>query len=133
MKSFNSSALYNALMSDPDSFVRVDAGTYALAEWGHNRVATYPDITSSILKSHRKSLPSETIFSKVNEVRPIKPVTLTMLLDLHPRFYRSLEKTYGLKSGFQSVRNKLYEHLNGLLRIAILTSVLSRPSSGAMM
>jgi hypothetical protein len=96
-ESFNSSALYNALMSDPDSFVRVDAGTYALAEWGHDRVATYPDIIASILKLHNKSLPSDTIFSKVSEVRPIKQVTLTMLLDLHPRFYRSMEKTYGLR------------------------------------
>ena len=96
-ESFNSSALYNALMSDPDSFVRVDAGTYALAEWGYSRAATYPDIIASILKLHSKSLPSETIFSKVNEIRPIKQVTLTMLLDLHPRFYRSMEKTYGLR------------------------------------
>lgn len=95
--SFNSTALYNALMSDPDLFVRVDAGTYALAEWGFNRVDTYPDIIASILKSHKKALPGEKIFFKVDEIRPIKRVTLTMLLDLHPRFYKSLEQTYGLR------------------------------------
>jgi hypothetical protein len=95
--SFNSTALYNALMSDSDLFVRVDAGTYALAKWGFNRVDTYPDIIASILKLQKKALPSEAVFFKVKEIRPIKQATLTMLLDLHPRFYKSLEKTYGLR------------------------------------
>jgi hypothetical protein len=95
--SFNSTALYNTLMSDPKLFVRVNPGTYALAEWGLNPVDTYPDIIASILKSQKKPLPGQTIFFKVNEIRQIKQATLTMLLDLHPRFYRSLEKTYGLR------------------------------------
>lgn len=95
--SFNSTALYNTLMSDPDLFVRVNPGTYALADWGLNPVDTYPDIIASILKSQKKPLPGQIIYFKVNELRQVKQATLTMLLDLHPRFYRSLEKTYGLR------------------------------------
>lgn len=95
--SFNATALYNALMSYPKLFVRVGAGTYALADWGLTQVDTYPDIIASIMKSSKKPLPFETIYHRVNQIRLVKRATLTMLLDLHPRFYKSLEKTYGLR------------------------------------
>lgn len=95
--SFNSAALYNALSSHPDVFVRIDAGTYALAEWGFSQVDYYPDIIASILKSSKKPLSADAIYHRVNEIRPVKQSTLIMLLDMHPRFYRSLEKTYGLR------------------------------------
>jgi transcriptional regulator len=95
--SFNSTALYNALMNYPELFVRVDAGTYALVEWGFSQVDYYPDIIASILKSSNKPLSADAIYHKVNEIRQVKRTTLIMLLDLHPRFYRSLEKTYGLR------------------------------------
>ncbi|MBV6393022.1 MAG: hypothetical protein KPEEDBHJ_02252 [Anaerolineales bacterium] len=95
--SFNSAALYNALSGHPDVFVRVDAGTYALTEWGFNQVDTYPDIIASILKSSKKPLSADAIYHRVNEIRPVKQSTLIMSLDMHPRFYRSLEKTYGLR------------------------------------
>jgi DNA-directed RNA polymerase delta subunit len=94
---FNSTALYNALMNHPNLFVRVDSGTYALAEWGFSQIDTYPDIIASILKSSKKPLSADTIYHKVNEIRQVKQSTLIMSLDLHPRFYRSLEKTYGLR------------------------------------
>jgi hypothetical protein len=84
-------------MNHPNLFVRVDAGTYALAEWGVNQVETYPDIIASVMKPLKKALPAETIYHRVMEIRPVKQATLTMLLDLHPRFYKSLEKTYGLR------------------------------------
>jgi len=95
--SFSSTALYNALMNYSDLFVRVDAGTYALVEWGFNKVDTYPDIIASILKLSRKPLSADAIYHKVNEIRQVKQSTLIMSLDMHPRFYRSLEKTYGLR------------------------------------
>lgn|GEM_PF-7111439 len=95
--SFNSTALYNALMSHPQIFVRVDSGTYALIEWGFNQVDTYPDIIASILKASKKPLSADAIYHRVNEIRPVKQSTLIMSLDMHPRFYRSLEKTYGLR------------------------------------
>ena len=95
--SFNSAALYNALISHHDVFVRVDAGTYALVEWGFSQVDSYPDIIASILKSSKKPLPADAIYHRVNEIRQVKQSTLIMSLDMHPRFYRSLEKTYGLR------------------------------------
>ena len=61
-------------MSDTDSFVRVDAGTYALAEWGHNRVATYPDIIASILKLHNRSLPFSAYFHTLQETIAIDKI-----------------------------------------------------------
>lgn len=100
--SFNSAALYNAVSEHPDLFVRVDAGTYALVKWGFSQVDYYPDIIASILKSSNKPLSADAVFHKVNEIRQVKRTTLIMLLDLHPRFYRSLEKTYGLRAWLPS-------------------------------
>ncbi|MCL4273439.1 MAG: hypothetical protein KJZ77_06165 [Anaerolineales bacterium] len=96
-ESFNSTALYNALMSHEDLFIRVDTGTYALVEWGINQVDTYPNIIAAIMKSHNKPLSAESVYHKVNIIRPIKQATLTMLLELHPRFYKSQQNTYGLR------------------------------------
>jgi hypothetical protein len=84
-------------MNHPSLFVRVDSGTYALVEWGFSQVDTYPDIIASVLKSTNKPLSADTIYYKVNEIRQVKRSTLLMSLDMHPRFYRSLEKTYGLR------------------------------------
>jgi hypothetical protein len=97
-QSFNSTALYNSLMDHPKLFVRVDAGTYALAEWGIDEAAYYQDIIATVLHEEEKALPYETIFHRVNEKRQIKQTTLNMLLDMHPRFYKSLEHTYGLRA-----------------------------------
>jgi hypothetical protein len=96
-ESFNSTALYNALVNFPKLFVRVNPGTYALVEWGYNQVDTYADIIALIMKSFKKALSAEAIYHKVNEIRPVKQATLTMSLEMHPRFYKSLEKTYGLR------------------------------------
>lgn len=96
--SFNSTALYNTLMAHPNLFVRVDSGTYALVEWGFTQADYYPNIIASILKSSKKPLSADVIYHKVDEIRQVKRTTLIMLLDLHPRFYRSLEKTYGLRA-----------------------------------
>lgn len=95
---FNSTAVYNALMNHPQIFVRVDSGTYALVEWGFSQADTYPDIIASILKSSNKPLSADAIYHKVNEIRQVKQSTLIMSLDMHPRFYRSLQKTYGLRT-----------------------------------
>lgn len=81
---FNSAALYNAISSHPDVFVRVDAGTYALAEWGLSQVDTYPDIIASILKSIGMPLAADTLYLRVNEIRQVKESTLIMSLEMHP-------------------------------------------------
>lgn len=95
---FNSAALYNAISSHPDVFVRVDAGTYALVEWGFSQVDTYPDIIASILKSEGKPLTADALYHRVDAIRQVKQSTLIMSLEMHPRFYRSLQKTYGLRA-----------------------------------
>jgi DNA-directed RNA polymerase delta subunit len=94
--SMNPAAIYNALM-DESKFVRVEAGTYGLTEWGLTQVDTFPDIIASILRTEKKPLPIDTIYQKVQRIRSIKPNTLTTVLEAHPRFYKSLEKTYGLR------------------------------------
>ena len=96
-ESINSSALYNALTNYPELFVRVDPGTYALVEWGVEQVDTYVDIIASILKSLNKPISADAIYHKVSEIREIKQSTLLMSLEMHPRFYKSLEETYGLR------------------------------------
>jgi transcriptional regulator/DNA-directed RNA polymerase delta subunit len=95
---FNSTALYNTLMNHPQIFVRVDSGTYALVEWGLSQVDTYPDIIASILKTSKKPLSADAIYHRVNEIRQVKKSTLIMSLEMHPRFYKSLQKTYGLRA-----------------------------------
>ena len=97
-ESFNSTALYNSLMNHPKLFVRVNAGTYALSEWGINEAEYYQEIIASLFREERKALSSESIYHRVNEKRQIKRTTLIMLLDMYPRFYKSLENTYGLRA-----------------------------------
>ena len=41
------------LMNYPKLFVRVDAGTYALVDWGFSQVDTYPDMIASTLQSSK--------------------------------------------------------------------------------
>jgi hypothetical protein len=96
--SFDSTALYNALLRYKSLFVRVGPGIYALAEWGVDKVTTYPDIITSILEQEQKALSLDLIYNRVNSARPIKRSSLVMFLDLHPRFYKSLESTYGLRT-----------------------------------
>jgi hypothetical protein len=95
--SFDSTTLYNAILRNKNLFVRVSQGTYALVEWGIGEVNTYPDIITSILKQVQKALSLDTLYSRVNSVRSVKRQSLVMYLDLHPRFYKSMESTYGLR------------------------------------
>lgn len=97
-KTFSTAALYNMLQGQSDTFVRVGQGTYALVEWGMKEASYYPEIISSILEQEKKPLPVDMIYARVNSIRPIKRQTVTMFLDMHPRFYKSIESTYGLRS-----------------------------------
>ncbi len=99
--SFSTAALYNAVQRHKDTFVRVGNGKYGLVEWGTNKVDNYVDIIAAIFKSEYKALSVEVVFSRVNIVREIKRQSLTMSLDMHPRFYKSIEGTYGLRVWLQ--------------------------------
>lgn len=96
--SFNASAIYNALIAKKNTFVRVKAGTYGLKNWGLSTVENFTDIISSIMKREGYALHKEVIYAQANKVRKIKESTLIMSLDLNPRFYRSIESTYGLRA-----------------------------------
>jgi hypothetical protein len=97
-KSFNSTALYNSLIFHNEIFVRVDQGTYGLLEWGLIESDYFPDIVADILKREGNPLPFPNIYFKVNQVRKAKKASLIMTMDCHPRFYKSNNNFYGLRT-----------------------------------
>ncbi|HEY60537.1 MAG TPA: hypothetical protein G4N92_07645 [Anaerolineae bacterium] len=97
-KSFNASGLYNALQSHKDVFVRVNQGAYGLKEWGLYEAEYFPEIIAKILKRGKFPLPLGKILFEVNKVRQMKRTSLILSLDLHPRFYKSINNTFGLRA-----------------------------------
>ena len=96
-KNFETRAIYHALLAHNDTFVRVGTGTYELVEWGSKRVKSYPDIVASVLKQQNQAIPFDLILGKVSSIRSVKQPSLFMYLEMHPRFYRSINNTYGLQ------------------------------------
>jgi len=119
-------ALCNALRSGRDTFVRVGPGLYGLTAWRIASVAPYPDLIARVL--HEAGRPTVCELSaadagpsgntscrlfmspagrpltlgeirrRVDRVRPITSGSLQLCLATHARFYRSLDKTYGLRA-----------------------------------
>jgi len=96
-ENFETRALYNVLFNNENLFVRVGQGTYELAEWGSKQVEPYPDIIASVLKHENQAIPIDAILAKVSSVRSIKQPSLIMFLEMHSRFYKSINNTYGLR------------------------------------
>jgi hypothetical protein len=96
-ESFDTRAIYHSLLRCEDMFVRVGQGTYGLKEWGGKTPDTFPDIIESILKQENRSLPIDALFSKVAILRPVKLPSLIMTMEMHHRFYKSINDTYGLR------------------------------------
>lgn len=96
-RNFSGSSLFNVVTSGAETLVRVAPGTYGLASWGLEPVVDYIDIIASVLKQFGEAVPFSIIRQRVNAVRTIKDTSLKLNLDLHPRFYRSVEGTYGLR------------------------------------
>jgi DNA-directed RNA polymerase delta subunit len=94
---FETRSIYHTLLAHKNHFVRVGQGTYELVEWGNKQAEPYTEIIASILKKENYALSFEAIFAKVTTVRKIKQQTLSMYLDMHPRFYRSINNMYGLR------------------------------------
>jgi hypothetical protein len=94
----DSTTLYNAIVAAPEVFTRVDSGTYALAAWGMRQADPYVSIVARVLADAGRPLAVGEIRFKVNAMRPIKSGSLQMLLDLNPRFYRSINGLYGLRA-----------------------------------
>ncbi len=99
---FNPSALFNAVQGGDDVFARVGPGTYGLVAWGLTDVQFYPDVITEIFEREGKPLAFGETLRRVEAIRAIKVDTLQMYLDLDPRFYRSREGTYGLRSWLPS-------------------------------
>ncbi len=94
---FTPRALFNALASGVDTFVRVGPGAYALAAWGAAPAPPYPALIARVLRAAGHPLPPDEIRRQVDQIRPITATSLQMFLDLHARLYRSVDETYGLR------------------------------------
>lgn len=95
---FNPSGIFNSLIGHKEIFCRVGSGTYGLTAWGLSGVDPYTEIVAEVLKKAGKPLTYAEIHHRVNAVRAIKSGSLTLLLDLNPRFYKSIESQYGLRA-----------------------------------
>lgn len=97
-RNFSASSIRNAIGASPDLFARIDSGTYGLVEWGLQTVEDYDDIIARILHGTGHALSFGEIYQGVDTARPIMKESLQMFLDMNPRFYRSLDGQYGLRS-----------------------------------
>ncbi len=95
---FSSPAFFNALQGAHSKFARTSAGTYGLSEWGITSVGSYPDIIAEVLRDAGRPLTYGVLDARVSRKRPIKKASLMMFLTMHPRFYESLEGSYGLRA-----------------------------------
>jgi hypothetical protein len=100
--SLETKSFFNALQNHKELFVRMGQGTYELSEWGHQPVENYQAIVASILRQANIPLPYELIFARVSAIRPVTSSTLAMCLDMHYRFYKSIQNTYGLRAWLAS-------------------------------
>lgn len=96
--SINTSGFFNALGRSKQKFVRVDHGTYGLAEWGLIPVRKYREIALSVLDSHGRSMTFADLRHHVNQERPVTDSSLRLMVDTHPDFYRSVEGSYGCRT-----------------------------------
>ena len=96
--SFNATAMYNALQSNKETFVLTNKGTYGLVEWDLDKAPYYTDLIAKVLREESHSLPMEAIYFRVNKIRPIKKTSLLLYLEMHPRFYKAIDGTYGLRA-----------------------------------
>lgn len=97
-QSFNPTPMFNSLLSHSEVFVRLDQGTYGLKKWGGTRVPYFKVLLESALHSAERSLSFGTLFSIVSEQRAAKKNSIQMYLDLDPKFYKSVDGTYGLRT-----------------------------------
>ena len=90
--------MLNVLQSQSDDYVRVGQGTYGLASRGFEEVEGYPELIASVLKSSGGPMTQDDITERVSRMRIGKDQSIKMIIDMHPRFYRSLNGLYGLRA-----------------------------------
>lgn len=94
----NLKGVHNILLIKTDKFALVGQGTYGLTAWGLTSVDNYVNIIAEALKASNRVMTVSEVSFCVNNKRPIKRQSLQMTLDLHPRFYRTVAGTYGLRA-----------------------------------
>jgi len=104
-KSFITRACFNELVRRPDIFVRTAPGTYGLRKWGMSPRASNVELVAQYLHDRETVAAFGEILQAVREVPGLKKNSLAMMLDLNPRFYRSVENKYGLR-GWLPPRDK---------------------------
>ena len=105
-RSFSASSLFNELGRHPQVFVRVSQGTYGLAEWGLEPSPTINDLIANILAGRGKCMGYGEVLRLVRASQQVKPLSVQMTLNLHPRFYRSLNGSYGLRAWLPDRRSQ---------------------------
>lgn len=91
-------SIHNTLIRCRDLFVLVGQGTYGLAASGLARAVPYPDVIAEVFLEAGRPLSYGEVSLAVNAKRKIKPTSLQMYLNQHPRFYRSVNALYGLRA-----------------------------------
>lgn len=91
-------ALLNAMQAKIDIFVRVASGTYGLREWGGKEKQPNTAIVARFLGTRTRPATYNEIFQEVGIPERMKSHSLKMSLDMHPRYYRSIENEYGLRA-----------------------------------
>jgi hypothetical protein len=95
---FSPQELLDHLYGNEDRFVRVGPGTYGLAEWGSQTPEPDDDTIASVLRQAGRPMTREQIFDRVSAVQQASWSGIGMSLNAHPRFYKSIEDTYGLRA-----------------------------------
>jgi hypothetical protein len=98
---FSRSGFYRTFSLSPQKFARVGPGTYALRELGYETISSHTDAIAAFLRESGTTRTDAEISSGVQTDRQIKPATLKMLLNLHVRFFRSIDGSYGLRAWLQ--------------------------------
>ena len=96
-RSFNQQGFYNSL-SLSEGLTRVGPGTYALAKWGYTAAIPYPDIIAEVFAGAGRPLTFGDLSHRVQNRRPVNVKSLQMMLDMHPRFYTSVNGLHGLRA-----------------------------------
>lgn len=68
-----------------------------MIEWGYVTVDPYPDVIAGVLRCAGRPLAYGELFQRVSAIRSVKGTSLTMNLNLHPRFYTASDGSFGLR------------------------------------
>jgi hypothetical protein len=93
--------VHNRLISRPDKFVWVKAGTYGLAAWGLKRPPYLKDRLVELLSQSRYPLPYRYLKEKSLEVCNCRDASVRMTLDMNPKLFKRFDgDQYGLREHY---------------------------------